>query len=353
MSNKNNLIKLSVFFLVLVFSINFGFPQNNEVWKDIFDFSTVIQYWDQSNLSPNYNSVVLTTDYIYISDSYRNRIFGFSYDSKYVKEIKDIKTKNDLSFTPRILSFDSNKFYTVNEDYQHIFIINKTGDVLNDFKIKDSDEISSMFVKSGILFLNVRYTKKEKKRKLITVFSEKGKKMNKLGKLLNSQTHLGYIKFNSVKFIVKGNLLYGAFDYYPLIFVYDIRTKKEILWRDLRNKGLKEIDIMMKRVKEYKKDWINNIANDSIINLLRFCSGFDVDAEGNIYYLITADSKNEFPTTILKFSSHGKFLKRLQPEYKNKPIGYSLFLKVFNNSLYIIGGYEDNFHLFSAELSTL
>ncbi len=347
MTSNNKSIRFFVFLSVLTILFSISFSQDKEIWQDKFDFSSIIKYWDQSNLSPNYNSVVLTKDFIYISDSYRNRIFGFSYDSKYVKEIKDLKTKNNLSFTPRILSFDSDKFYTVNEDYKHIFQIDKAGNIVNYFKIKDSDEISGVFVKSGILFLNVRYTKKEKKRKLITIFSEKGKKLDKIGKLLDTKSHLGYVKFNSVKFAVKGNLLYGAFDYYPLIFVYNLKTKKEILWKDLRNKGLNEIDVLMKRVKEYKKDWIDNFANDSIINLLRFCSGFDIDNDGNIYYLITADSKNEFPTTILEFSSHGKFLKRIQPKYNNKPIGYSLFLKIFNNSLNIIGGYEDNFHLFS------
>ncbi len=351
MKRKTYAVLFSLLTLILIIT-NFSFAQNNEIWKDVFDFSKVIKYWDQANLSPNYNSVVLTKDYIYVTASQRNRIIGFSYDSQYVKEIKDVKTKKHPTFYPFIMFYDSNKFYIVNEDYQYIDIIDNTGDVLNEFKIKDSEEISGIFVKSGMLFLNVRYKKKERKRKLVTIFSEKGKKLDEIGSILDAKNHLGYLKFNSVKFAVKGNILYGAFDYYPLIFSYNIRTKREILWKDLRYKGLKEIDILMKRVKEYHKDWVDSMANKNVINLLRICSGFDVDGDGNMYYLVNSDYKNEFATTVLKFGPHGKLLKRYHPSFNNTPIGYSVFLKVINNSLYIIGAYNDNYHLFSLNIKT-
>ena len=291
--------------------------------REILDLSNLEPKIDDGDLGEYSCAFAMDeTENLYFADSQQHCVLKFDIKGRFLNRIGHVGMEGDGLYYPWGLFIEKDKLYILDNRGRSLKIYDTAGNFVSWMKFSDAYWAETLCVDKGNIFLNIRYfdEKNYNQHKLISVFSEKGKKKDAFGKIIRSHKFFGYSFFNTSYLTSVKNKIYGAFRFYPAVFCYDF-TGREVYYHDLKNSKIEEIQRLNKEGIEGGMDMPGAIKTAEWgARAINYCSSFAVDREGRGYMSVDCYDQKSSRNTIICVDTAGIPQKKLKLTLHGKPV---------------------------------
>jgi hypothetical protein len=318
------------------FCIGEKIPEKTVQLKYLFSFEELEPKVNCNFISLSHPIAVDAKENVYYCESSNHRIFKFSIDGKFIKEIGPSgNEKSSLRF-PSSIKIKDNLLYILDDSGKLVKQYDQEGNFLKSFPTSDKKDLvaDSIAVSDSSIFCDLRYASKQwNQHKLITEFSIEGIKKNTFGRIVQSKRYLSYRLVNRSYLAVHNKNIYGAFFAYPAIFCYDGKGK-ERLFRSLSvDRGDNELDSIFGIEIDYDD---NDDGNPRKTRFQIYIWGFAVEKNGN--FLLGLNSFSYRRGFVLRLSQAGEPLEKIRFAGNCKEIFPVLKILITDNGKTYIAG---------------
>jgi len=255
----------------------------------------------------------------YLIEAENHRVLKFSPQKELICQIGSIGQADEDLYYPRAVLVDGDSILVLDNGGSQVKRFSLSGQFISIFKMKEGAHTNTIRVHDGKIYGDVRYESHDwAARKPISVFTEKGECLKEIGVILKTTDWNSYQFFNGLLFRIKGNHIYGAVEFHPVIFKYDL-DGRTVFYKNLGKMKIPEIDEINGFVKKgaFDTPGEKKTTESNKIVTRKYCRGFEIDENNHFYYsFVTVSNLN----LILHFDSDGNLLEKLVLTKDDLPI---------------------------------
>lgn len=237
---------------------------------------------------------------LYVLDSGNNRIMKYNCNFKFVKQIGRVGQGPGEFINPYDFAVGkTDKIYVVNSGNGRVEIMDKDGRFINSFRISQGDTRIAVD-SAGLIYLNL-----PAQGDLVSVYTEKGKKVRTIGRLIQFEDPLKTSAFNKVVFTFDHcGYLWVFYESKPFLEKYDMSGN--LIFRK-KIEGPLVDDFLRFIDKEIR---VKQASSDALVTF-SFIRGVTVLKNGNLLIGLAE--------TVCELSPDGKVLRKFFVKYIDRP----------------------------------
>jgi len=325
--------------------------ENVAVQNEVFAITEMI---DISALKPEISKLPLwapnaiTMDRngnIYILDMPAHRVMKYSPKGLHLAQIGSIGQGKENLFNPWGVAVENNSLYILNEEGSEVKIFDVDGCFQSSFKVIEAWYAHSICVSHGVIYLNAiqKVRPAEKAEELIFVYSENGKMIRKMGRVIKCNSLAGYWTFNQIIMSASDKGMFWAFVYHPSIWMWRKDGAQKEINLALESNEIPEIGDRAEKAKNERYDLpeTEKMDTDLKMNVLIYCNGFGIDQSEQLYYAFYLDSRQQsksgIKSIIFVFNQNLRLMRKIIPQFMGESLIVSHLLFGPNDIRYGLG----------------